>query len=67
MLKHWPTHGAIKFSNVNLSYDGETQILKNLSFEIQPKEKIGIVGLVNLSLTIILQHKVVILIKIPLK
>ncbi|OXA62200.1 Multidrug resistance-associated protein 4 [Folsomia candida] len=43
-LKDFGTRGTIKFSNVNLSYDGVTTILKNLTFEIQAKEKIGIVG-----------------------
>ncbi|KAK9870543.1 hypothetical protein WA026_008105 [Henosepilachna vigintioctopunctata] len=41
----WPSQGAIEFKNVNLTYksNGET-VLKNLSFKINPKEKIGIVG-----------------------
>lgn len=39
----WPTSGAIKFSHVYLAY-GDTDVLKDLSFQILPKEKIGIVG-----------------------
>lgn len=45
--KHWPSDGAIKFSNVSMSYDETTtgsQVLKNLNFEIRGNEKIGIVG-----------------------
>lgn len=34
---------SINFNNVNLSC-GNTSILKNISFEINPKEKIGIIG-----------------------
>lgn len=42
---NWPSLGNVKFENVSLKYaeDGE-YVLKNLNFEIQPKEKIGIVG-----------------------
>ncbi|XP_055381149.1 probable multidrug resistance-associated protein lethal(2)03659 [Condylostylus longicornis] len=41
----WPLYGKIVFSDFKLKYsdDGE-YILKNLNFEIQPREKIGIVG-----------------------
>lgn len=31
------------FEHVTLSY-GETDVLKDLQFEIKPKEKVGIVG-----------------------
>nr|XP_039260100.1 multidrug resistance-associated protein 4-like isoform X1 [Styela clava] len=41
----WPTSGAIKFENVSFSYyDGGPNVLRNIDFAIQPKEKIGIVG-----------------------
>lgn len=36
--------GKIEFENVNFSY-GKTKILKDFSLKINPKEKIGIVGL----------------------
>lgn len=43
--KSWPEHGEIEFQNVYLSYsEEEPPVLKNLSFVIKPKEKIGIVG-----------------------
>ena len=39
----WPNSGEIKFQNVFLSYENK-DVLKNLNFEIQPSEKIAIVG-----------------------
>ena len=36
--------GKIEFKNVDFSYDGEAKALKNVSFEIEVGEKIGIVG-----------------------
>ena len=44
-LGEWPTEGGIKFENYSVQYRPETEIvLRNLNFEIEPKEKIGIVG-----------------------
>ena len=41
----WPSEGSIKFEDYYVQYRPETEIvLKNLNFEIKPKEKIGIVG-----------------------
>ncbi|KAJ8496778.1 hypothetical protein ONZ45_g12317 [Pleurotus djamor] len=41
----WPEKGAIEFSNVDFAYrDNLPLVLKNVSFSIQPGEKIGIVG-----------------------
>ena len=41
----WPTAGSIEFRNVSLSYfKDEKPVLDNLSFKIDPGEKIGIVG-----------------------
>ncbi|ODN02104.1 Multidrug resistance-associated protein 4 [Orchesella cincta] len=40
----WPKGGGLKFENVTLSY-GDTDVLKDLSFEIKPKQKVGIVQL----------------------
>lgn len=37
------TSGGIRFANVCLRY-GERIVLRNISFEIEPKEKIGVVG-----------------------
>ncbi|XP_031342698.1 probable multidrug resistance-associated protein lethal(2)03659 [Photinus pyralis] len=44
-LKTWPKSGGILFRNLSLKYSplGST-ILKNLNFEIFPREKIGIIG-----------------------
>ena len=36
--------GNIEFRNVNFSYDGNKQVLNNLSFTIKPNEKIAFVG-----------------------
>ena len=44
-LGEWPPEGGIKFENYSVQYRPETEIvLRNLNFEIEPKEKIGIVG-----------------------
>ena len=43
--KEWPTKGEIIFDNVSFSYDENLpDVLKELSFKINPGEKIGIVG-----------------------
>ena len=43
--KDWPESGIIQFNNVSLRHYKEGPIvLKDLSFEINPAEKIGIVG-----------------------
>ncbi|KAL9698307.1 hypothetical protein quinque_001748 [Culex quinquefasciatus] len=45
MNKSWPESGRIRFKNVSYRYfEGGSLVLKNLDFEINPKEKIGIVG-----------------------
>lgn len=36
--------GSIVFENVSFSYDGINKALKNISFELQPGEMIGLVG-----------------------
>lgn len=44
-LVDWPQEGRIEFRDYSLRYRPETElVLKNLSFEVKPKEKIGIVG-----------------------
>ena len=41
----WPQNGEIKFTDVSFSYDRTLpKVLKNLTFTIKPKEKVGIVG-----------------------
>lgn len=35
---------SIKFRNVSFNYEGSTNVLKNVSFEINPKEKVALVG-----------------------
>ena len=43
--KKWPNEGKIKFENYSVKYRPNTEIvLKNLNFEINGNEKIGIVG-----------------------
>ncbi|XP_062563100.1 probable multidrug resistance-associated protein lethal(2)03659 [Armigeres subalbatus] len=43
--KKWPTEGRIEFEKVNFKYfEGAPSVLRDLSFEINPREKIGIVG-----------------------
>lgn len=41
----WPTRGRISFREVNMRYrQGLPMVLKNITFDISPQEKIGIVG-----------------------
>uniref|UniRef100_A0A182KEI1 Multidrug resistance-associated protein lethal(2)03659 n=1 Tax=Anopheles christyi TaxID=43041 RepID=A0A182KEI1_9DIPT len=45
--KEWPQEGRIRFEKVTLRYSPETDsdlVLRDLEFEIEPREKIGIVG-----------------------
>ncbi|KAG5867422.1 hypothetical protein JTB14_013819 [Gonioctena quinquepunctata] len=43
VLENWPSHGAVTFEKVSLSYHNE-QVLKNVSFKIEPQQKIAIIG-----------------------
>lgn len=44
-LKNWPNRGKIKIVDFSASYRPETPIiLKNINIEIEPGEKVGIVG-----------------------
>ncbi|GMM34216.1 hypothetical protein DASC09_015410 [Saccharomycopsis crataegensis] len=41
----WPMKGGIKFENYTTKYNADANpVLKNVSFEVKPQEKIGIVG-----------------------
>lgn len=41
----WPSLGSIKFDNVSLRYDEDSEsILKHVSFDIKPSQKIGVIG-----------------------
>lgn len=42
--KSWPTQGSVKFDRVTLTYRSGEIVLRNLSFAVQPGQKIGIVG-----------------------
>ncbi|KAK4879949.1 hypothetical protein RN001_008095 [Aquatica leii] len=43
--KNWPQNGKLNFQNVSMSYTNNNSLaLKNVSFLITPKQKIGIVG-----------------------
>ena len=39
-----PVKGAVVFDNVTFAYDGVRQILRGVSFDVQPGELIGLVG-----------------------
>ena len=39
-----PIEGAVSFQNVTFSYDGETKVLQQVSFDIKPGETIALVG-----------------------
>lgn len=43
-VKNWPTDGSIEYENVSLTYNNKEMVLKDLSFKLSAKEKIGIVG-----------------------
>jgi ATP-binding cassette subfamily B multidrug efflux pump len=38
------TDGKVEFKDVSFSYDGETQVLKNISFIVNPGETVALVG-----------------------
>lgn len=41
----WPSDGRVKFHNLSLKYSDDSEyVLKQLTFEIEPQAKIGIVG-----------------------
>lgn len=41
----WPQHGSIRFEDVSFTYDSSLPfVYKNLSVEINPGEKVGVVG-----------------------
>jgi ATP-binding cassette subfamily B protein len=39
-----PVSGAVSFDNVTFAYDGVRQVLKGISFKVEPGELIGLVG-----------------------
>ncbi|KAL8737135.1 MAG: hypothetical protein Q9181_001980 [Wetmoreana brouardii] len=42
---NWPSHGAIEFINYSTSYRSDLDpVLRNVTFNIQPGERVGIVG-----------------------
>jgi len=52
----WPSKGEIEFSNVTMRYRETLEpSLKNLSFKVQPKMKVGIVGRTGAGKSSILQ------------
>lgn len=39
-INNWPTRGSIEFKSVFMSYEGKEHVLKDLSFRIEPTEKV---------------------------
>ena len=39
-----PVRGAVTFENVSFAYDGVRQVLRGITFDVQPGELIGLVG-----------------------
>ncbi|PCI39710.1 MAG: antibiotic ABC transporter ATP-binding protein [Elusimicrobia bacterium] len=46
--------GAIEFQNVSFSYDGNTPVLKNVSFTVKPGETVALVGYTGAGKTSVL-------------
>lgn len=45
IIADWPKNGKVVYSNVNLSYSlSKIPIIDGISFAIQPKQKVGVVG-----------------------
>lgn len=43
--ERWPQHGAVRFNGLSMKYaQNSSCVLRDLTFSIEPKEKIGIVG-----------------------
>ena len=43
--KEWPKAGEVEFQDVSMRYyEGGPEILKNISFKVNPREKFGIAG-----------------------
>jgi ATP-binding cassette subfamily B protein len=40
----WPRTGSIAFEDVSFAYNGTDYVLRNVSFEVAPGERVGIVG-----------------------
>ncbi len=55
--EEWPQHGAISFTNVSASYETSSEpVLKDISFSIQPGEKIAICGRTGRSVSHMKPH-----------
>ncbi|KAG0044537.1 hypothetical protein BGZ83_010246 [Gryganskiella cystojenkinii] len=45
LLENWPLEGRVEFKNYSTRYrQGLELVIKNIDFEVQPAEKVGIVG-----------------------
>jgi ABC-type multidrug transport system fused ATPase/permease subunit len=43
--ENWPSEGKIEVQNINVSYSNKSKnVIKNLSFFVEPRTKIGIIG-----------------------
>lgn len=44
-VENWPSQGALRFEKIIVYYDGsKTPVLKGITFDIKPRETVGIVG-----------------------
>ncbi|KAG5894554.1 hypothetical protein JTB14_021536 [Gonioctena quinquepunctata] len=54
--KSWPENGKIVFVNLNLKYsENDPYVLENVNFEVNPREKVGIVGRTGAGKTSLIQ------------
>ncbi|XP_019874101.2 probable multidrug resistance-associated protein lethal(2)03659 isoform X2 [Aethina tumida] len=44
VLEDWPKRGRVQFENVSLTYSNNETVLRNISFTVEARQKIGIVG-----------------------
>ena len=41
---NWPNEGKVEFKSISLSYKTSKNVLKNVSFLVEPRKKVGLVG-----------------------
>jgi ABC-type multidrug transport system fused ATPase/permease subunit len=50
-----PRRGAVEFQNVSFAYSGEEWVLRNVSFRVEPGEKVALVGATGAGKTTIIK------------